>query len=242
MLAIGAHAGHPPAVAWAPMTRFDTTHWSVVLGAAEGDDVARESFCRTYGRIIRAYLCARWRVRFDHDQVSEGVQEVFLECFKDRGALERVDPARPFRAFLYGVTAKTALALERRRARNARDGPRGDVDLDRVEKDDATLSQVFDREWARMVGGEARALFVERAGSDGARFRRARCLELRYQKGLPPRDIAKELDVTVERVYEMLHQAKSEYRAALLDVMASHHPGATRSDLERICGELAGHL
>ena len=224
------------------MTRFDTTHWSVVLGAAEGDDAAREAFCQTYGRVIRSYLCARWRLPFEHENVDEGIQEVFLECFKEKGALTRADPERPFRAFLYGVTSNTAVTLERRWRRRDRDHGVSGFDPDRVERDEATLSQVFDREWARMVGQEARALFARRSAEGDASGRRAKCLELRYQRGLPPREIASQLDVKVERIYEMLHQAKADYRAALLEVMAQHHPGATKADLERICGELAGRL
>lgn len=224
------------------MTRFDTTHWSVVLGAAEGQAEARDEFCRTYGRVVRAYLCARWRLPGQHENVEEGVQEVFVECFKERGALSRVDPARPFRAYLYGVTSTAAAALERKWRKRDRDHGVSGFEPDRVERDEATLSQVFDREWARLVGREARRLFVARSAEGEAGARRARCLELRYHHGRPPREIAAELGVQVERVYEMLHQAKAEYRRALLEVVSQHHPGATRADLERICGELAGLL
>lgn len=224
------------------MTRFDTTHWSVVLGAAAGRAEARDAFCRTYGSIIRSYLCARWRVPFTHENVEEGVQEVFLECFKERGALTRVDPERPFRAYLYGVTSVTAVALERKWRKRDRDHAVSGFEPDRIERDEATLSHVFDREWARMVGREARVLFAQRAAEGDAPARRARCLELRYQQGKPPREIAQELGIQVERVYEMLHQAKADYRSALLEVVSQHHPGAAKADLERICTELAGLL
>ena len=224
------------------MSRFDSTHWSVVIGAADGSVPARDRFCRTYGPVIGRYLAARWRLPKNHDQVAEATQEVFLECFKEHGALGRVDPERSFRAFLYGVTSNTAAVLERRSRRSSRDHAIPEFDPDRVEQDEKTLSQVFDRALAQTFGREARELFAERSARNDPARRRARCLEARYQRGLPPREIARELDVAVERVYEMLHQAKAEYRSALLDVVGHHHPGATKVDLERLCAELAGHL
>ena len=70
----------------------------------------------------------------------------------------------------------------------------------------------------------------------------ARILDLRYAEGLPPREIASRLGIEVTVVYEALRTAKDAYRTALLEVLAGHHPGATRPELEKICAELGGLL
>jgi len=226
------------------MGRFDTTRWSVVLGAVAGDPADRDRFCVLYEPVIRAYLGARWRVPHQNQEVSDGVQEVFVECFKDRGALGRLDPGRSggFRAFLYGVTRATAIAIERKSSRRTRDKTLHGSDLRFVQRTQATLSQAFDKAWARMIGREAGRLVAERAKKHRGGIEKVKCLELRFVRGLPPRDIAVEMECPVERVYELLKLAKLEYRSALLEVVGSYSPTASEKELEDKCRELAAHL
>lgn len=211
------------------------------MGAAAGNPADRDAFCRQYGPVIRAYLAARWRIPFDGDTITDATQEVFLQFFRTDGAFERLDPERSsgFRAFLYGVTNRTACVLERKSARERRDSSIPEFDPDRVERSEATLSAVFDRAWAKMLGREARVLMAERAARSPAATNRLRCLELRLLRGLPPREIAPRLGVDVERVYEMLGVARKEFRAALLAVMAGYHPELSERELEEKCSELA---
>ena len=227
-----------------PMARFDSTNWTVVLGAAAGNPSDRDALCRRYESVIRAYLAARWRVPFDSDQITDCTQEVFLQLFRADGALGRVDPSRPsgFRGYLYGVTNRTAVIMERNLARKRRDHAIPGFDPDRIEQSEATLSAVFDKAWAEMLGLEARELVSRQAQKSSVAAKRQRCLELRFVRGMPPRDIAPLLDVEVERVYEMLNLAKKEYRAALLTVMSSYHPDLTEKELEEKCSELAALL
>jgi DNA-directed RNA polymerase specialized sigma24 family protein len=105
--------------------------------------------------------------------------------------------------------------------------------------DDPSLSHVFDRGWAEVVVREARALLQRRALTQGgtAAFR-ARALEMRYQEGLPPREIAPRLGLDVKQVYRMLEDGQVEFQEALLDVMASQVPSGSRAELERKCAEL----
>lgn len=227
------------------MVRFDTTCWSVVLGAARGDPLKRQDFCHQYEQVIRAYLATRWRMRPDHDDISDAAQEVFLQCFQENGALERVDPARAggMRAFLYGVTARTAAQIERRGRRWNRDHAADVGDPERIQAAEATLSRAFDKAWAQMVAREARLCLARRAASSGKAARlRFHCLEQRYFHGRWPREIAANLDLDPQRVSELLHEAKSEFRAALLEVMESLLPAATEKELLLRCAELARDL
>lgn len=226
------------------MNSADLTSWSLILGAAAGQALDRDAFARSYGPIIRAYLAARWRLPFEHAAVADATSEVFVECFKGGGALERVDSRRPggFRAFLYGVVRNVALMTERKLARR-RDAPApGDVDLDQVADSEATLSRVFDRAWAETVVQEARGRMAERAGRSPAAKRRFEALSLRFEQGHAPRHIAETTGVPVERVYEVLREARAEFRAALLEVMAAYHPTSNEIQLEALCVELLASL
>ena len=86
-------------------------------------------------------------------EVDEGTQEVFVECFKSGGVLDRVSKDRPkeLRAFLYGVVRNVARLIERRWTTSREISPPTHVDLDDLERSEATLSQVFDR-WKYRIG------------------------------------------------------------------------------------------
>jgi RNA polymerase sigma-70 factor (ECF subfamily) len=222
----------------------EVTSWSVILGAATGAPLEREAFAQRYAPVIRAYLAARWRVPPDHADVADATNEAFVECFKEGGALQRVDPtcAGGFRAFLYGVVRNVALMAERKHARR-RDAP-GPIesDLDALAARGESLSRVFDRAWAESVVLEARTRIAERSRRSPAATQRFLVLTMRFEQNLPPRDIAAALQVPVERVYEWLRQARTEFRTALIEVMARCHPGCSEAEVERLCVELLSSL
>lgn len=226
------------------MSRLEPTSWSVVLGAAAGDHPKREEFSRRYEAIVRSYLSFRWSVHQTHGSVEDGVQEVLLECLKPNGALARLDRSKTtdFRGYLYGVTRRTAIVLERRWRREARDRSPDTARALRIERDVRTLSAVFDRTWTQMLCTEALSLCRDRLAQlqDGAL--KSRCLQKRYLEDLPPREIARELGVDATVVYEALKRAKELYEACLLEVLGSYQPEATRAELIGKCEELATGL
>lgn len=224
------------------MERADSTCWTLVRSAAAGDPDSRAAYCRLYGPVIRAYLAARWRRPVDHEEVADGVQEVFLQCFKPDGALGRAESDRPggFRAFLYGIARNVAGTIETARERRRRE--QGGEQLDHVPSDESTISQVFDRAFAQVLTREARRLLADRALPGSPAATRLRALELMYEKGLPSREIAKELDLDVAAVYPLMTRARKEFRAALLEVIAAYHPEDTREALERRWSEVFAAL
>src|SRR5437660_55060 len=131
------------------MDRVDSTCWTVIQGAAAGRAADREDFARRYTPVIRAYLAARWQASRYQQELEDGVQEVFLECFRQGGVLERADQAHAggFRSFLYGVVRNVALRVEARLARQQRSEPPAGFDPENVAADEPSLSQVFDRAW-----------------------------------------------------------------------------------------------
>ena len=76
----------------------------MIDAAARGGDDDRAAFARRYSGVVGAYFGARWRVSPLASDAEDACQEVFVECFKNGGALERVEPGRPggFRGFLFG--------------------------------------------------------------------------------------------------------------------------------------------
>jgi RNA polymerase sigma factor (sigma-70 family) len=222
----------------------DSTCWILIEGAAAGSRQDRESFARRYQPVIRAYLGARWRGAPHAAQIDDAVQEVFLECFRKGGVLERADPHRPggFRAFLYAVARNVALRCETRAARRKERPPPSGVDLAGVESREEALSRVFDRAWARSLLREA-FVFLERSAETGGELERRRVdlLRLHYEENLTIRAISARWNVDEKTLYREFARAKEEYRSALARVLSFHRPGA-EADIERQCAELAAMM
>jgi DNA-directed RNA polymerase specialized sigma24 family protein len=64
--------------------------------------------------VVRPTSARAGRRRRCASEIDDGVQEVFIDCLRDDGALGRSDPARPFRPFLFGVARTVALRFEQR--------------------------------------------------------------------------------------------------------------------------------
>lgn len=210
--------------------------------AARGEPEDREEFARLYEPAVRAYLRARWRGNLWIQDVDDVVQNVFLACFGEHGVLERADADRPggFRAFLYGVARNKALDWERRSSR-ARVGSLEDQGGpgDPVADQDS-LGVAFDRAWARALLQEAAVRQEELAeAKDEAARSRVELLRLRFNDGLPIREIAKRWGVERDHLHHEYARARREYQTALAEVVAYHHPEATPAEVDRECRRLA---
>lgn len=213
------------------------TCWTLIDDAAAGDGAACDRFVERYLPAVRAYLHARWRGGPYAASVDDAQQEVFLHCFRRGGVLERADKERSggFRAFLYGVARRVAQGVETKKAREWRRRVADSFHPERFAVDEASLSRVFDRSWAKAVIREAGELHERcaRAQGDGA-LRRVEILRLRFQEGLPVRDIAQRLQEVPERVHREYARARNEFRQALRDVLGLHER-CTGEQLEREC-------
>jgi RNA polymerase sigma-70 factor (ECF subfamily) len=222
------------------MSSAQSTCWTVIQAAAAGSREDREQFVLRYASIVRAYLAARWRQSACAGELEDAVQDVFVDCFKPDGVLGRVDPARGggFRAFLYGVVRVVALRLETRRARDRHQQAAPDMPLEEVADSEQNLAEAFDRAWARALVREAAQLQAERAAQDGpAALRRVELLQLRFHDNLPIRDIAVRWQCDAGQLHHDYARARQEFKAALLEVMAFHHPG-TPAAIEQECANL----
>jgi RNA polymerase sigma-70 factor (ECF subfamily) len=217
----------------------------MIRQAAAGEESARSLFASRYLPCVRAYLAARWRGSPLAEEVEDAVQEVFLDCFRQGGALERLDRERAssFRAFLYGLARNAALHVETRRARDfakrGTDSFHPDVHPDREE----SLSRLFDRAWAQRLLGEAERLQAARAEKVGPpAVRRVELLRLRFRDGLPIRDIATRWGEDATRMHTEYAQARKEFLRALRDVLGlgdTCPPERVKAECERLL-ELLG--
>ena len=96
-------------------SRFQTTHWSVVLaagGSTADSPEALEEMCATYWRPIYAFIRRRGHGADEAHDLTQG----FFAGFLERRDIEGLDPARGrFRSYLLAAV-KNFLANERERA------------------------------------------------------------------------------------------------------------------------------
>ena len=208
----------------------DESCWTVIRAARSGDRDARSRFSHRFLPVVRAYLSARWAHGARGAQpadVEDAVQEVFVECFRDGGVLERADPGTipRFDRFLLGVSCNVALRFERRR-----DGPRrqaGDESFhpEAVVADETSLSRTFDRAFARALVKEAAARHGELAARKGGNAALGvEILRQRFEENRPVREIAAAMALDPAFVHHQYAEAKKAFRRALAEVVAFHLP------------------
>jgi RNA polymerase sigma-70 factor (ECF subfamily) len=194
--------------------------------------------------VVRVYLAARWRGSKQLQALDDTVQDVFVECLRQGGLLERARADRPggFRAFLYGAVRHVAQRAEARRARQLAREPGEDVDLEGIPGGEEAFSRVFDRAWAKAVVREAserQSVLASERGEAG--LRRVELLRLRFHEGLPIREIARLWGLDAATLHHEYARARQEFRLALREVIAFHLPGSPE-DVERECAQLLSLL
>jgi RNA polymerase sigma factor (sigma-70 family) len=217
-----------------------TTCWEMLDAAVAGSREARARFAQRYEPLARAYFSARWRSPPLLFEIDDAVQEVFVECLKSGGILQKAQPDRPggFRAFLYGLIRNVARRFESRRGATSCT----ELEPDELPADEETFSRVFDRAWAKSVMRDAaakQAISAQLAGPEAVR--RLELLRLRFQEDLPIREIAQRWEVDAAHLHREYAKAREEFRAALREVLSSFH-GVGGAALERECTELLSLL
>jgi len=170
--------------------------------------------------------------------IQDAVQDVFVELLDGNGPLSKIDPQRGsgFRAFLHGVTRNIAKRHESTRKL-------GGLPEDGVFDEEPSVATSFETAWARSLVREAARLQRETAESLGAEAtRRAEILRLRFQEGLAIRDIADRWECDPAQVHRDYAKARSEFKAALLEVVGFHMPNAIPTEIRQAAHELLSSL
>ncbi len=217
--------------------QVNQTCWTLIHRAADGDREAVEDFARFYEPIIRAYLSIRWNNSMKNRDLDDAVQDVFVACFGERGALNRVDPQRPngFRAFLFGVIRNIARRHENKHLPSL---------LIEEPLDEGTgVSAAFEREFARSLMRQAAGVQNSNAQAKGPEaIRRHALLGLRFRENLPIREIARRWEVDAAWLHHQYATAREEFRAALKHVIKFHQPESTDAEIEAECLNLIKSL
>lgn len=219
------------------------TSWGIIREAALGDRDARALFAERYQDVVRAYLRARWRASPLEGEVEDATQEVFVICFREGGALQKAEEdLGSFRGFLFGVARNVALRVEKSRAVSAVRRADESFDVEGVPDREATLSQAFDRAWARAIVRTATGLLRARAETrGGAPLARVELLRLRFEEDLPIRTIAERTGVPADKLHNEYGQARREFKDALREALGLHERIA-ESNLQQEIARLLGLL
>lgn len=223
----------------------DSTCWGLLRAAAAGDESSRAEFVVRYAPVVRAYLGVRWRGTRWLGEFDDTVQDVFVECLKNGGLLERARPDRAggFRAYLYGAVRNVALRVETQRARRLVREPLDSTALQDAPSREEALSRVFDRAWAKAMVRQAAERQAELAAQRGdAALRRVELLRMRFHEGIPIREIAQLWGVEAAPLHHEYARARQEFRAALGDVVAASHGAASPGEIDRECAQLLALL
>jgi RNA polymerase sigma-70 factor (ECF subfamily) len=223
------------------MKASESTSWGMLDAAGGGDREARACFAMRYEPLVRAYFAARWRHPPLIHELDDAVQDVFVECLRSDGLLERAQADRPggFRAYLFGLVRNVARRFESRRMPPRRTS---DIAPEALAADEDRLSRVFDRAWARSIMRQAAERQAGQAALAGVEAqRRLELLRLRFQEDLPIREIAQRWQADPAAVHRDYAKAREEFREALKDVLRAYS-AAEGEALERECAELLALL
>jgi RNA polymerase sigma-70 factor (ECF subfamily) len=212
--------------------RFATTHWSVILAAADSSSPQHEralsTLCRTYWYPLYAYLRRRG---YDTHQAEDYTQGFFAAILERQG-LRRADPKYgKFRSFLL-ASLKNFLSDEWDRAQTQKRG--GDkkvlsLDLDIAESRYArepahhlSPEKLFERSWALTVLKQAMdRLKAESTTPDKQRlFDRLKVYISAERDAAAYRQVAAELDMTEGAVKVAVHRLRRRYRELVRDEIA----------------------
>lgn len=211
---------------------FATTHWSVVLAAADGDaTAAREALtrlCQTYWYPLYAYV--RRKGHSPHD-AEELTQEFFLQVL-EHNWVARADRSRGrFRSFLL-VAMNRFLANAWDKAQAARRGGnwrRVPLSLDEAESrfsraaaETCTPQEEFERQWALALLEQVLGVLGEEYAKRGqaALFDVLKSSLVGRRETLPYQRLGERLGMTAGNVKVAVFRLRQRYRQRLLEEIA----------------------
>jgi len=223
----------------------EDTCWTLVENAAGGNGRARDAFARLYLPVVEAYLGARWRNSPLRSEVDDATQDVFLDLIRPNGALSRAQRDHGpggFRPFLYGIARNVARRHEEKAGKRDRHETRLDSQAADPPATDASPSKAFETAWARAVMRAARSRHANLAKQRGEEStENVELLRLRFQEGLPIREIAARWDADAAAVHRQYRRARKEFAEALYATVAMHVAG-TPAEVKRECARLLEQL
>jgi RNA polymerase sigma-70 factor (ECF subfamily) len=233
---------------------FATTHWSVVLAAADQERPeaaqALETLCRTYWYPLYAYV--RWR-GYGHEDAQDCTQGFLLQLL-ERQSFARVDRSKGrFRSFLLGGL-DYFLANQREHARAQKRGggqPLLWFDAQTAEEryqgepvDVRSPDKLFERRWALTLLDQVLARLETEFHEAGKAelFERLRLFLVAHQGERTYAETAAELGMTVAAVQKAVHRLRHRYYALFRQEIAHTvaDPADVDEEMRHLCAVMAG--
>ena len=230
--------GAPGAVA---QPLFATTHWSVVLAAANQESpegaAALEKLCRTYWYPLYAYV----RRSGHSPEDAQDLTQAFFACLLARDSLAQVRPQKgKFRSFLL-TALRHFLSDQWSQARAVKRGGRVEVlswdaleaegryRLEPVERLDA--ERIYERRWAMTLLEQALNRLRDESTAAGKTelFEALESL-VAGESDISCGDVAVKLGLTESAVKSSLHRLRERYRALVREEIA--HTVAEPAEIE----------
>jgi RNA polymerase sigma factor (sigma-70 family) len=232
--------------------RFMTTHWSVVLAAADASspesDRALATLCEAYWYPLYAFV--RRQGHAAHE--AEDLTQEFFARILEKQYLDGVGPEKGrFRTFLL-VCLRRFLANEwdRKRALK-RGGGRAPLSIDFADADaryrlepahELTAERLFDRRWALTLLEQVLASLAEemRLSGKGGLFDALKVYLAASSSAPPHVEMGKKLNMTEGAVKVAVHRLRGRYRRLLREEIAK--TVGEEGDVEEEIGRLFAAL
>lgn len=234
--------------------RFDTTNWSVVLGASSSDAaVARAALatlCQAYWYPVYAFIRSRGEAAAD----AEDLTQAYFTRLLEKGCLRGVRPeGGRFRSFLL-VSVRNFVLNERERDRaGKRGGGRPHLSLDAAAaearytlepRDAATPETLFERSWARTVLDRAFGRLREEArrSAGDRRYDRLEPFLTGDETGDTCASLAREWGVGASTVRVAVHRLRRHFGEILREEVGHTvgNPGDVEDELRYLLRVLGG--
>ena len=226
----------------APVQRFPSTQWSVVLaaqGAQSGDArAALERLCETYWYPVYAFMRRRSASAADAEDLTQG----FFASLLEHGSIDPVRPERGrFRAFLL-ASAKHYISVERAKAQcQKRGGGKPALPLDfvsadqryRLEAAGENPEEQFERQWARAAFDAACEKLRQHFAADGkaVQFEAFQPYLMPGEETGSYADLAAGLEMTEGAAKVAVHRARRRFAQLLRKEIAETVAGEAKDEV-----------
>jgi RNA polymerase sigma-70 factor (ECF subfamily) len=211
---------------------FATTHWSVVLAAAERDTpqavAALEELCRTYWYPLYAYV----RRQGHSPEDAQDLAQDFFAKLMANGFPRGATPERgKFRSFLLASLRHFLVDQHRHAGAVKRGGGKSFISLDQNQAEQRldlacahtlTPDRLYDREWAMALLDRAQCRLEEEYATAGRAelYSRLRNFPVATKGDRSFDQVAADLGMTVSALKSAVHRMRARYRELVREEVA----------------------
>ncbi len=235
------------------MSRFTTTHWSVILEAGNEDDQrahkALEHVCERYWYPLYAYVR---RCGYDAHAAADATQSFFLHMQETSFIAKADRSAGQFRNFLLASLKRHLLSERKREGAQKRGGGCSFFSLDEdaatarfaaEPADERSPDKLFERNWALNLLDQALALLEReyRDNGDEKLFAQLQATLVRSEDAPSYREIAQALGSTEGAIKVSAHRLRRRYREIVNGLIAStvNDPAEIEPELRHLLSVLS---